>query len=196
MDPHFRDLKYQKERLESALVGLPDEDQIRIHEALIFAEDAHQEHQRSEGDPYIIHPIRSTLNLIEGLQITDPDIIITTLLHDVVEDNATITFADIEERFGATVRQLCEETTQDKEKETTADYIYRILKASPADIAIKAAEKLDNVRSIPLMSHRGERYKKYVTDVQELFIPLANATGNVWMITEMQAAYDAIPDKS
>lgn len=194
MDPQFRNLSYQKEKLEENLISFSDDDQIRIHEAIIFAEDAHQEQKRDEGDPYIIHPIRVTRNLIEGMGVTDPDLICAALLHDVLEDTEE-TRATIASRFGGRVADLVEHLSQDKVHETKTQYINRIVDG-PLEIRLaKCADKLDNTRSMLLRTDRGNRWKRHVRETKESYLPLAESTGNQWAIEEMQKAYDAIPDK-
>ena len=72
---------------------LPASSWAEIDKAYVFANNAHREDKRLSGEPYIIHPLKSTLFLME----INPDIasIQACILHDVIEDTP-ITYEDIE----------------------------------------------------------------------------------------------------
>jgi len=206
----YRDLVYQKECLEEALATLPDDEQVRVHEAIIYAEDAHGMQTRDDGDPYVIHVIRAARTLIEDLNCLDADMIISTLLHDVVEDATYVTNSDhstytinhnpphtfpmIEERFGARVAEFVRALTQDKGVETKQAYIERII-AGPREVRLmKAADKLDNVRSLALREDRGERWQRHIWEAETLHIALAESTGEDYFVVEMHKALKAVLD--
>ncbi len=67
-----------------------------IQKAYIFARNAHEGQLRKSGDPYIIHPVEATRELL----ILRPDIVTiqSCLLHDVPEDTDK-TVEDIRELF-------------------------------------------------------------------------------------------------
>jgi len=73
-------------------------DRELIEKAFAFANEAHRNMRRKSGEPYIIHPISvaKIVNQEIGLGATS---IISSLLHDVVEDT-DYTLADIENEFG------------------------------------------------------------------------------------------------
>ena len=150
----FRDIERQRQGLmDAALRLLPDSVEV-IRAAVEFATRAHEGQTRDEGDPYVIHPIRAALFMIEEMEERDPNVIAAILLHDVVEDTSA-TLEEIRQKFGDRVARLVEsvtrpraklETEEDKLKTKPAAY-QKILHASDETIRIKAADLLDNMRS-------------------------------------------------
>lgn len=193
MGPHFSDYEHQKELLEAAIADFPDEEQIRIHEALIFAEDAHGVQKRMGGAPFMIHPLRATLILLEDLNCRDPDMLIATLLHDVIEDTEQA-LETVEERFGALVAGYVHALSQDKGTESKQEYIERII-AGPREIRLmKAADKLDNARDAASLARGESAHTDYLEHIEKLYIPLADSTGEDYFKNEMRTAYDAVRD--
>ena len=90
-------------------------DTAALLEALQFASSKHQ-HQRRKGEdasPYINHPIAVAHVLATIGSVTDLATLTAAILHDVIEDTET-TPEELDERFGAEVRGLVEEVTDDK----------------------------------------------------------------------------------
>jgi GTP diphosphokinase / guanosine-3',5'-bis(diphosphate) 3'-diphosphatase len=186
-DP-FNDLEYQREQFEASLITFSDDDQVRIHEALIFAEDAHGLQQREGGTPYIIHPIRAARIMVEDIACRDADMVMATLLHDVVEDTKE-TLEKIHERFGPRVAEFVHALTQDKGNETKQAYVERII-AGPQEVRLmKAADKLDNVRSVLFLDPENRLRKHYLPMIEQLYIPLADSTDSEYFMSEMRAAF-------
>jgi len=83
--------------------------------AIKFAAEKHRNQRRKDADatPYINHPlaVAETLAVIGGVQ--DLDLLLTGILHDTVEDTGTKP-EELEEHFGAEVRALVAEVTDDK----------------------------------------------------------------------------------
>lgn len=84
-------------------------------EALHFAADKHRFQRRKDpaASPYISHPIAATELLARAGGVTDSVTLLAAVLHDTVEDTET-TPAELEARFGAEVRAVVEEVTDDK----------------------------------------------------------------------------------
>ncbi|NWZ08145.1 MESH1 pyrophosphohydrolase, partial [Agelaius phoeniceus] len=114
----------------------------RLLEAVDFAARKHKEQRRKdpEGTPYINHPI--------------------------VEDTDT-TFSEIEERFGAEVRRVVEEVTDDKslpKMERKRLQIERAPTCSRRAKLVKLADKLHNLRDLNRCTPQGwseERVQEY-----------------------------------
>jgi (p)ppGpp synthase/HD superfamily hydrolase len=132
-----------------------------LFDALAFAVEAHGRvgHLRKGTRfPYVIHPIRVAWTLERHGY--DDDVITAGLLHDTIED-ADVTAEEIAERFGTRVARLVEAVSEaDKEapweprKQATID---KVAGAGEDVLAILAADKLDNVRSIrDTLTERGE----------------------------------------
>ncbi|KKU11984.1 MAG: (p)ppGpp synthetase I, SpoT/RelA [Parcubacteria group bacterium GW2011_GWC2_45_7] len=151
----FNDLRFQKKQL-LALVkkNFAPEDRKKIISALEFARKAHKGQKRIEGTSYIIHPIRAAIILLEDAQIWDADVIVSALLHDVIEDCGVSPKA-VEKRFGKRVSRFVELLTRPQrrkedefQKETNKiRYLKKLSKASREAKLIKCADILDNMRS-------------------------------------------------
>lgn len=127
--------------------------------SLSFAADKHR-HQRRKGRsqiPYINHPIAVANILLNEAKITDEVVLIAALLHDTVEDTDA-TFAEIEQHFGQTVRDVVAEVTDDKSlpkavrKQQQIDHA-----AGLSDRAklVKLADKTSNLRDVALSPPEG-----------------------------------------
>ena len=89
---------------------MDDNDQKMIRMAYELAVEAHSKQRRKSGEPYIMHPIAVAIICAEEIGL-GPTAIVCALLHDVVEDTE-VTPEEIEEMFGAQVRQLVEGVTK------------------------------------------------------------------------------------
>jgi guanosine-3',5'-bis(diphosphate) 3'-pyrophosphohydrolase len=122
-----------------------------VREALEVAQAAHagQIRNGSGGMPYIQHPITVAATLEEpGF---GDEVIAAALLHDVVEDS-DVTLDEIRERFGDAVAGLVGAMTDDESiedyRERKAEHRERIGAAGRDALAIYAADKLTNVRTL------------------------------------------------
>jgi myo-inositol-1(or 4)-monophosphatase len=122
-----------------------------VERALRAAVAAHEGQLRKglEPVPYVTHSFHVALILARaGL---DEVVIQAALLHDVVEDCEGWTIARVEEEFGADVRRIVAELTEDKtqtwEKRKQGG-IDRIASMSAPALAIKAADKLHNLSTL------------------------------------------------
>ena len=127
-----------------------------VSEAIVFAAKAHDGMRRKKSEtPYILHPMEAAV--IVGSMTEDQNVIAAAALHDVVED-AGVSIAEIEERFGARVRELVASETEDKRADLPPSDTWRIRKEESLavlrntdDIAVLMVwmgDKLANMRSI------------------------------------------------
>jgi guanosine-3',5'-bis(diphosphate) 3'-pyrophosphohydrolase len=116
-----------------------------------MAREAHagQVRNGSGGMPYIEHPI-AVAELLAEQGFAD-EVLAAALLHDVVEDSA-ISVAEVRERFGGKVADLVEALTDDETIELYErrkdEHRRRVAAAGPDALAIYAADKLSNVRTL------------------------------------------------
>ena len=97
-----------------------------VSEAIVFAAKAHDGMRRKKSEvPYILHPMEAAV--IVGTMTSDQELIAAAALHDVVED-AGITLAEIEEKFGRRVRDLVASETEDKRETLRPEATWRIRK--------------------------------------------------------------------
>jgi len=108
--------------------------------ALRFATNAHKGQKRTNGNNYIIHPIRVSQDVRTETQK------VIALLHDTVEDTGT-TLGTIAQEFGNEVARAVDCLTHRK-GESYDEYITRVL-AEPDAIAVKIADICDNLSDNP-----------------------------------------------
>lgn len=114
----------------------------RYKAALQFASEKHEGQYRKGGEPYVTHPIAVAEMLKEkGYGI---DYLITGLFHDLLEDTDA-TEAEIEELGGAKVLEAVKLLTKEKGY-VMSEYVAGI-RANPIAFAVKAADRLHNLRS-------------------------------------------------
>ena len=127
-----------------------------VSEAIVFAAKAHDGMRRKKSQvPYILHPMEAAV--IVGTMTDDQDLIAAAALHDVVED-ADITIAQIEQRFGKRVRELVGSETEDKRADLPPAETWRIRKEESLAVLkntddmgvlmVWLGDKLANMRSI------------------------------------------------
>ena len=169
MQETFHNLRHQKKKLREAVKKTfgPD-DQKKVFTAFDFAQIKHKGQKRDEGTQYIIHPTRVARFLLEVVGTWDADMIVSALLHDVVED-CGVKVKQIEKKFGkrvgkfvyALTRVKCKNETQ-KEKEQCKISKLLALVHEPMEVKlIKCSDILDNIRSASDVSFYSPGSKKF-----------------------------------
>jgi (p)ppGpp synthase/HD superfamily hydrolase len=134
------------ERIEEAAERSP-----LVRAALEKARTAHagQVRNGSGGMPYVEHPIAVAALLEE--QGYGEEVLAAALLHDVVEDSGT-SLDEIREEFGESVAgmvgALTDDEALDSYRERKAEHRERVAAADGEALAIYAADKLTNVRTL------------------------------------------------
>ncbi|XP_004693064.1 PREDICTED: guanosine-3',5'-bis(diphosphate) 3'-pyrophosphohydrolase MESH1 [Condylura cristata] len=131
----------------------------RLLEAADFAARKHRWQRRKdpEGTPYINHPIGVARILTHEAGIADVVVLQAALLHDTVEDTDT-TLDELELHFGAQVRRLVAEVTDDKtlpKLERKRLQVERAPHSSPGAKLVKLADKLHNLRDLNRCTPQG-----------------------------------------
>jgi GTP diphosphokinase / guanosine-3',5'-bis(diphosphate) 3'-diphosphatase len=157
------------------------EARAKIREAFYFASEAHKNHRRKSGEPYIYHPIAVARIVVEevGLGATS---VICSLLHDVVEDT-DYTLADIKEHFGEEVARIIDGLTKisdifDQTTSVQAENFRKMLLTLSDDvrvILIKLADRLHNMRTLESLPPK--KQLKVANETLYLFAPLAHRLG-------------------
>ena len=120
--------------------------------ATSFAAQKHKDQRRKDdaSSPYINHPVALADVLVHEAGIIDLQTIVAALLHDTIEDTQT-TPEEIELHFGATIRSVVEEVSDDKSLGKQACKQMQIVKApglSSRARAVKLADKICNLRDV------------------------------------------------
>jgi (p)ppGpp synthase/HD superfamily hydrolase len=164
-------VEYLIERLAPQL----SEEQIdSVYRAYQFAEEAHSGQTRDEGTPYIIHPVRVAVSLVDELDLYSPTLLCSALLHDVIEDSE-VTREDIELMFGEEIAEVVWLLTK-LDEVRLRDYLARIEAAGHTGAPIvKLCDRLDNLRSV-VHTPKLEKKRRYVRTTEELYLPMAART--------------------
>ncbi|HWC76490.1 MAG TPA: HD domain-containing protein [Blastocatellia bacterium] len=166
-----RDYEYLERQLRP---HLDDLDLARVSHAYEVAEAAHTGQYRDEGTPYIVHPVRVAVSLVDELGIHSPRIISSALLHDVIEDSST-TREEIAGMFGEDVAHAVWLLTK-LEEVSLRDYLAAI-EAAPETGAplVKLCDRLDNLRFLG-NSPRAEKRARYIRTTEAYYLPMAART--------------------
>jgi len=120
------------------------------------ASTAHSGVTREDGSPYITHPLRAAITLIDAAAIYDHEIICQALLHDVVEDSK-LSQQNILELFGERVARGVAALSKDTEKSLDAN-LDRIADAFETGAPyVKVADRIDNLRTAVYRYKLGKR---------------------------------------
>ncbi len=152
-----------------------------ICRAFKLAYSLHEGQYRASGEPYILHPV-AVAGLLRDLG-GGSAMIAAGFLHDVVEDTS-VSSEQIEELFGAEVRELVEGVTKlskfnfSSKTERQAENFRRMFLAMAKDIrviVVKLADRLHNMRTLEhLPPHKQASIAR---ETREIFAPLANRLG-------------------
>lgn len=128
------------------------DDVVTLLDAIHFAADKHRYQRRKDADatPYINHPLSLAELLARVGGVRDPVVLIAAVLHDTVEDTRT-SFDEIEARYGAEVRAVVAEVTDDKslgKLERKEQQVQHAAHASPRAKLVKLADKICNVMDV------------------------------------------------
>ncbi len=165
-----------------------------VADAYEFAAEAHSGQTRKSGEPFITHPLETTLTLAD-LKL-DSVALAAGLLHDTVEDSPNVSLDDIRERFGADVALLVDGVTKfpkaelsaigaatgEEERRAQAETLRKLFMAMARDVRvvlIKLADRMHNMQTIRHLppSKRIEKSRETL----DIYAPLAHRLG-IWEI--------------
>jgi len=158
----------------------PKADTTMIQLAFEFAQKAHADQKRKNGEPYIQHSLHTAFVLTQIK--ADLETVVAGLLHDIPEDTE-YALSDIEKNFGKEVADLVEGITKlSKLKyrgvERYSESLRKMFLAMAKDlrvILIKFADRLHNLRtleSLPL-----EKRLRIAKETLEIYAPIAGLLG-------------------
>jgi len=151
--------------------------------ALDFAYQAHGNQWRRSGDPYIMHPCSVARILAEELDIRNPEILASALLHDTVEDVEAITGEVIREKFGPNVEAIVEGCTKvthyTGDRQSFKKLVHRKIFSGAAAklevMLVKLADRLHNLRTLSSMPR--DKRQKIADETLDIYAPLATILG-------------------
>lgn len=142
----------------------------QIMMAYRFSKYGHRGQDREGGGRYFEHPKEAALILLDQ-GVTDHEVIIAALLHDVMEDSFILTWPDLEYIFGShlctIVKQLTKEPGLPKEQ-----YIPRLVNGVPEAQLVKLADRLHNLTT--LGGVKREKQLKQVKETREKIFQISD----------------------
>ena len=147
-----------------------------------YADAAHTGQCRKSGEPFICHPLETTLILAE--MNMDFSTLQAAMLHDTVEDVEGIELDDIRREFGDEVAELVDGVTKlgridfASHTEQQSESLRKMLIAMARDIRviiIKLADRLHNMRTLSAIPPH--RQVEKARETLEIFAPLAHRLG-------------------
>jgi len=159
----------------------PNEDLGPIEKAFRFAADRHRNQTRLSGEPYMIHPLMVTRQLLE--MNMDSVCLQTGLLHDVVEDTSA-KLEDIRKAFGAEVAACVDGVTKlsklnlASREVRQAESVRKMLLAMVNDlrvILVKLADRVHNMRTLEYLPR--EKQIRIAQETIEIYAPIAHRLG-------------------
>lgn len=158
----------------------------RIARGLEVATKAHLAQLRSDGGPYIVHPIRTALLAMRYDSLCTPELVIACLLHDTLEDTE-LTEREVAQEFGPVVTEYvvsvtryrpADETPQQRFESKSANW-QKIMNSRREVRSIKTFDYCDNMITWKFIKPDMSGYKKiprWLREAQELYLPLARKT--------------------
>lgn len=147
-----------------------------VKKAIYFAKKYHGSQMRQSGEPYYSHPLEVAYMISDYLFRTD--IIVTSILHDTMEDTELIK-EKIAEKFGVKVANQVQDLTRIKcegVKISSAKTVELLYKEKKYDVVlVKLFDRLHNMQTIGAKSP--EKMKKIVDETLQIFLLLAAVLG-------------------
>ncbi|WP_133062938.1 HD domain-containing protein, partial [Rickettsia endosymbiont of Culicoides newsteadi] len=175
----YEDCKYS-ERLLSKLMQINQEVTIpvdidMVKKGIYYAKKYHGSQMRQSGDPYYSHPIEVAYMVAEYTAVERPkyyktDMIITSLLHDTIEDT-TLTEDMIGRIFGEQVASQVVDLTRVKSygKISAAETMTLLCKQKKYNVAIiKIFDRIHNLQTLQAKSP--EKIEKIVKESLKYFL--------------------------
>lgn len=125
----------------------------KILAALVFAQERHKGQTRPGGESQMDHVIRVAFRAVqftydENIPGDDAeDLIMSALLHDVLEDTGT-TDNELAEQFGERVAKIVRAVSHEEEEEPDEVYLRRVLAGGRLAVIVKRCDRLDNLNTL------------------------------------------------
>lgn len=159
---------------------MPPLDIAKIDYAYDMAKHGHRNQFRESGERYFEHVRATALILVDELGITDVEMIMAALLHDMLEDAFLLTPDRIKITFGERVaRMICAVSKPRKNdprfatnEERQEWYFKQIAQAGVEEKIVKLADRLHNLRTLNQCSR--EKQLRKIGETKTKYLPLLN----------------------
>ncbi len=159
-----------------------EEDQVKeVYRSYVFGADAHAGQIRRSGEPYIYHPL-AVARILAELKM-DYKTLMAAILHDVIEDTATVKEQLVNE-FDEEIADLVDgvskltQITFESRAEAQAENFRKLILAMVQDIRvilIKLADRLHNMRTIGILEP--EKQRRIAKETLDIYVPIASRLG-------------------
>ncbi len=169
----------------------------KIQKAIDFAAIKHvHQARKAGGQPYIVHPFSVAWILAE--YVSDEEVVVAGLLHDILEDVPGSSFVEIEKEFGMEVARMVKDISEDKDpsappgvnppwQERKEKYLEHLRLTRVEAIYVSAADKIHNLMSLQA------QYQIVGADMWKKFS--ANREKSFWFYEEvMKIVKERIPE--
>lgn len=139
--------------------------------ALNVAIQMHQGQKRSEGIPYIVHPMTMAYHAI-SLGITEDDLVAVILLHDVCEDCPVEPGElPVHDRIRKGVDCMTFRQKEKEEKTDALEWYYQRMRESREACVTKLFDRCHNISSMS-KAFSGEKIRSYIEETKRYVYPL------------------------
>jgi RelA/SpoT family (p)ppGpp synthetase len=191
--------KYQKmlgDLLAVCRRNLPKVNEDLVTKAFEFALEAHKHDLRASGEPYFSHPYEVALIVAEEFPLDDITVV-STLLHDVVEDT-DFDLSLLVKEFGKEVAEIVDGVTKISgifkgHDITKAENYRKMLLSMVRDvrvIIVKFADRLHNMRTLEFVVP--DKQRRIAQETLEIYAPFANRFGLArvkWELEDLSFKY-------
>lgn len=154
----------------------------RISKALLIASKSHsRQHRKSDGSPYLNHLIEVMYLLVNVGNISDEDVVIGGLLHDILEDTE-LSKVELLQEFGSRVTSIVHSLSDDKTLPLFARRQQTIEKLNSAPMSVKLIKLSDacsNASAIP-ETWTKERLTDYYVCLDQVAFACSDASKSLY----------------
>jgi len=169
------------ELISASKENIPKVDEELITKAFSFTLEAHRHDIRASGEPYYTHPYEVALIVAKEIPLDDTTIV-STLLHDVVEDTE-FNLEVLASEFGKEVADIVDGVTKISgifrgQEITRAENYRKLLLSMVRDvrvILVKFADRLHNMRTLDYVNPNKQR--RIAQETIEIYAPFAHRFG-------------------
>jgi guanosine-3',5'-bis(diphosphate) 3'-pyrophosphohydrolase len=156
------------------------EDRALVERAYTFVEEAHKEHKRFSGEPYLLH-LAETAKELAKLGMSSKTVA-AGLLHDSIEDVGVLP-ETIEKEFGKEIRFLVEGVTKlgrfkYRGAERHRESLRKLLIATGQDARVLIIKLMDRLHNMRTLAHvPPEKRKRIALETIEIYAAIAHRLG-------------------
>ncbi len=139
----------------------------KVKSAELFAKKKHSGQLRKDGTTTVHMHLKSVVNRLKSMEMTDEDVLAAAWLHDIIEDTDT-TFDEIDQLFGKKVALLVLSLTKDTKLSKRAQvlqYVKQLRRSSLEAKMIKLCDIASNLKQVHISSMSNAKKIKTITKI-------------------------------